>query len=332
MRNNDHPKVHRDTTAHITHTCSNRDTLATRPVEPKAPLGRNLKVLTQPFPHSTRIDPTFDERIWGISQLGQNVRVANPLSFRVTELINDELVVFRQTHDRHSTFPPPHPRSTLLNTVQNPSFAVLITSSATLWHMKKNSTASTIAYVAVFTALIIVFAFVSIPSPTAGVPIVMQNAVIVLAGLVLGGRRGLYVGLLFLLLGLVGLPVLAGGRSALSALAGPTVGYIVGYAIAPFVAGIIAYRAPRRNKGALIGFLILAALAGLATQYLCGSIGLVFRNGIDFGAALMAQIPFLVPDFIKIAVMVAIAAAVHAAFPDLMGRTSKQQPLPAQSV
>ena len=53
--------------------------------------------------------------------------------------------------------------------------------------MKKNSVAGDIAYVAVFTALIIVFAFVSIPSPVSGVPIVLQNAVITLAGLIWAG-------------------------------------------------------------------------------------------------------------------------------------------------
>ncbi|MDN6246676.1 MAG: biotin transporter BioY, partial [Corynebacterium casei] len=107
--------------------------------------------------------------------------------------------------------------------------------------MKKNSLATDLAYVAVFTALIIVLAFVSIPVGAAGVPIVMQNAAIILAGLVLGGRRGLYVGLLFLVLGLA-LPVLAGGGTTLRALAGPTVGYIIGYVLSPAVAGLIAYR------------------------------------------------------------------------------------------
>ncbi len=118
--------------------------------------------------------------------------------------------------------------------------------------MKKNSVATDIAYVAVFTALIIVFAFVSIPSPVSGVPIVIQNAVITLAGLVLGGRRGFFVGLLFIVLGLVGLPVLAGGRSVISALPGPTVGYIVGYLISPAIGGAVAYRAPRNKTGLAI--------------------------------------------------------------------------------
>lgn len=192
--------------------------------------------------------------------------------------------------------------------------------------MKKNSVALDIAYVAVFTALIIVFAFVSIPTPTAGVPIVIQNAVIILAGLVLGGRRGFFVGLLFMALGLVGLPILAGGRSALSAIAGPTVGYLIGYIIAPAIAGLIAYRAPR-NKGGMMLTLAIAGIIGLAIQYLCGSLGLMVRSDMSFGAAILAQGPFIIPDLIKVAIMVAIAAGVHAAFPDLMGRRT-QKPLP----
>ncbi|WP_144790197.1 biotin transporter BioY [Corynebacterium singulare] len=188
--------------------------------------------------------------------------------------------------------------------------------------MKKNSVALDIAYVAVFTALIIVFAFVSIPTPTAGVPIVLQNAVIILAGLVLGGRRGLFVGLLFMVLGLVGLPILAGGRSALSAIAGPTVGYLVGYIISPVITGLIAYRAPR-NKTGMTVTLAIAGIVGLAIQYFCGSIGLMVRSGMSFGAAILAQVPFIVPDLIKVVVMVVIAIGVHAAFPDLMGRRAQ---------
>ncbi len=192
--------------------------------------------------------------------------------------------------------------------------------------MKKNSVALDIAYVAVFTALIIVFAFVSIPTPTAGVPIVLQNAIIILAGLILGGRRGFFVGLLFLALGLVGMPILAGGRSALGAIAGPTVGYLVGYIIAPAIAGLIAYRAPRA-KGEMIATLAVAGVVGLAIQYFCGSIGLMVRSDMSFIAAIAAQGPFLIPDLIKVAVMVAVAVGVHTAFPDLMGRhaSSTQQ-------
>lgn len=178
-----------------------------------------------------------------------------------------------------------------------------------------------LAYIAVFAALIIVFAFVSIPTAS-GVPIVLQNAVIILTGLVLGGRRGFLAAALFLLLGTLGLPVLAGGRTVLSALPGPTVGYIVGYLIAPAVAGAIAYRAPR-NKSGMAVTMAIAGLFGLATQYGCGIVGLMLRAHMSLNAALAAQVPFLVPDLIKIAVAVIIAISLHAALPNLMGHRAR---------
>lgn len=175
-----------------------------------------------------------------------------------------------------------------------------------------------VAYIAVFAALIIVFAFVSIPTAS-GVPIVLQNAVIILAGLVLGGKRGFLAAALFMLLGILGLPVLAGGRSALAAFAGPTAGYLVGYLLSPAVAGAISYAAPR-SKGAMTATLALAGVAGLLTQYACGVVGLMLRAHMDAGKALAAQLPFIGPDAIKVAIMVAVALGVRAAFPALNSR------------
>jgi biotin transport system substrate-specific component len=182
------------------------------------------------------------------------------------------------------------------------------------------STVQDLAYVAVFAALIIVLAFVAIPLGAAGVPIVLQNAAIVLAGLVLGGRRGFLVAALFLFLGLIGLPVLAGGRTTLAALAGPTVGYIVGYLVSAGVAGAIAYRAPARNRGSQAVWFSVAAVAGLLLQYLCGALGLVWRAGLSLTESIIAQGAFLIPDAAKFAVMVIIALGIHSAFPDLLSR------------
>lgn len=180
-----------------------------------------------------------------------------------------------------------------------------------------------LAYIAVFAALIIVLAFVSIPVGAAGVPIVLQNAVIILAGLVLGGRRGFLVVALVLGLGLVGLPVSAGGRSTLAALAGPTVGYLVGYLVSAWAAGSLAYRARPRHRGSQVSWFVLAAVVGLAVQYLFGSFGLMLRGDLGFTAALASQVPFVLPDSAKMVVMVIIALAIHAAFPDLLQREGK---------
>lgn len=187
----------------------------------------------------------------------------------------------------------------------------------------RHSAITDLAYIAVFAALIIVLAFVYIPSGTPGVPIVLQNAAIILAGLILGARRGFLATALFLFIGLIGLPVLAGGRTTLAALAGPTAGYLVGYLVAAFLAGLIAYRAPRNNRGAMIGFFLIAGLVGLLAMYTFGVFGLMLRAGMDMPAAIVAQAPFVIPDLIKTAVMVFIAVGVHAAFPQLRGTKAK---------
>ena len=143
----------------------------------------------------------------------------------------------------------------------------------------------------------------------------LQNIACILAGLILGPRRGTLAVALFLLLGLVGIPVLPGGRTVLTALSGPTVGYFVGYLLSAFVAGLIAWSSPRKQPGFLIG-LSIAVIVGVLIQYTCGTIGLVIR-GTDLNGALKIQVPFLIPDAIKAVVAVSIAAAVHLALPDL---------------
>lgn len=177
-----------------------------------------------------------------------------------------------------------------------------------------------IALVAVFAALIIAFAFVAIPTGVLAVPIVLQNAIVILTGLILGARRGTLATLLFLLVGLLGLPVMAGGRALLPALTGPTVGYIVGYVFSAAIAGWCAYRVGTAGRPRL-AWLGIGGFLALVTQYACGVVGLMLVAHLSAKAALVAQIPFLLPDALKVAAMVAIAAAVHAALPDL--RTSK---------
>lgn len=176
-----------------------------------------------------------------------------------------------------------------------------------------------LAYIAVFAALIIVLGFLSIPIGTAGVPIVLQNASIILAALVLGPRRGGLTVLLFLVIGFA-LPVLAGGRTTIQALAGPTAGYLLGYLVSALVAGAIAYRS-RSNKATLTIMLSVGAVLGLFMQYLFGMGGLMLRSGLPLAEAALAQTPFLLPDIAKLIVVILIALGVHSAFPDLMRTT-----------
>ncbi|MBC3185380.1 biotin transporter BioY [Corynebacterium sp. zg-331] len=170
-----------------------------------------------------------------------------------------------------------------------------------------------LALAAVFAALIIVLAFVSIPVGSAGVPIVLQNTAFILTGLVLGARRGLLTVAIFFILGLV-LPVLAGGRSVTAALAGPTVGYLIGYAVSTVLAGTLAYRL----RGHRYVTFSIAALVALLSQYLCGTIGLILRAHMPLGAAVAAQGSFALIDALKLIVVVAAATTLHTALPHVL--------------
>lgn len=180
-----------------------------------------------------------------------------------------------------------------------------------------------LAYIAVFAALIVVMGVIAIPVGAAGVPLVLQNAVIILAGLVLGPRRGFLAVLLVLALGLVGLPVLSGGSSTLAALAGPTAGYVLAYPFSALIAGFVAYQAPRRPAWLRAVVFAAAAICGLLVQYAGGAVGLTVMADLGAVEAALAQVPFFFPALIEQTAMVAIALGVHAAFPDLQGRRKK---------
>lgn len=175
----------------------------------------------------------------------------------------------------------------------------------------------TIASVAVFAALIIASGMVSIPSPVAGVPIVLQNAFCVLAGLVLGPKRGTLAVAVFLLLGVIGLPVLPGGRTVLAAMAGPTAGYLVGYLFSAPIAGWISQGSLKRPTGAMTVSFAAAAVVALLSQYVFGVPGLMIRSGLDLQAAVSAQVAFLPGLVIKAIAITVISVAVVRALPDV---------------
>ena len=154
--------------------------------------------------------------------------------------------------------------------------------------------------------LVALMAQVKIPLPFTPVPLTGQTFAVLLVGAALGSRRCGVSLLFYLVQGMVGLPVFAGGASGLAYLAGPTGGYLVGFVCAAFVVGRLAeIGKDRRFRTALLVF-----LAGEATIYLFGLpwLGLV----IGFEKALAAGfLPFLIGDAIK---LVAAALALPAAW------------------
>jgi biotin transport system substrate-specific component len=160
-------------------------------------------------------------------------------------------------------------------------------------------------HAALFAALTAVGAYLFIP--IGPVPIVLQNMFVFLAGLLLGSRWGLASVAVYLLAGLCGLPVFAGGTGGIGRLMGPTGGFLLGYLPAVFLIGTIADRRPGRMR-----WDVAAMLLGSAALYACGVAWLMGVTKMTFAkAAAVGMLPFLPGDALKIAAAALIARAVR---------------------
>lgn len=156
-----------------------------------------------------------------------------------------------------------------------------------------------------FAALTAVGAYLAIP--IGPVPIVLQNMFVFLAGLLLGPRWGSASVALYLLAGICGLPVFAGGTGGIGRFAGPTGGFLVGYLPAVALVGWVA----RRRKGG-VGRDVAAMALGAAALYACGVPWLAAVTGLPFAKALaVGVLPFLPGDAVKIVAAALIARSVR---------------------
>lgn len=152
-----------------------------------------------------------------------------------------------------------------------------------------------IAAAALFSGLIAALALVAIP--LGPVPLTGQSFGVMLAGSLLGPRLGALAVLGYLLLGLAGLPVFAGGQAGVAVLFGPTGGYLWGFAAGAAVIGLLADA--RRDRPAwqtLLGM----ALGGIGVVYALGVIQLGRFYGWPLMKALaVGVVPFLPGDLVK---------------------------------
>ncbi len=175
-----------------------------------------------------------------------------------------------------------------------------------------------LSLIAVFAALLA--ASIAVPGINVGplgVAITLQTLVVSLCGLALGFARGTAATGLYVLLGLVGLPIFSGFRAGPAVLASPSAGYIIGFIFGAAVVGLLATWAVRSRfrAAALFG----AALAGMVVIHVFGIAGFVLK-GMALPAAIGADAIYLPGDVLKNAVAVAIALSLHRAFPDLLLR------------
>ena len=171
-------------------------------------------------------------------------------------------------------------------------------------------------FCALFAALIAVSGFFIVPLP-GGVPIVLKNMFVVLAGTVLGSFYGGVALLIFIGAGLIGIPVfvIPGGPAVfLTPLGGYIAGYFAGALVAGLVMGLpktserLSGDSPKKINACLILRLCIASFLGFALILLCGSLYMMYLNSMSLKAALAAgTVPFLIGDAIKLALSIPLA-------------------------
>lgn len=155
---------------------------------------------------------------------------------------------------------------------------------------------------ALFAALTAVLSQFAIP--IGPVPINLALFPVFLAGGVLGAAGGLISAGIYILLGAAGLPVFAEMSGGIGVIAGPTGGYIVGYAAAAWIVGLLAERFGRK-----IRVLAPAMALGLAACYFLGTAWFMFVTKRALWESLaLCVFPFLIGDALKIAVAASISA------------------------
>jgi biotin transport system substrate-specific component len=166
---------------------------------------------------------------------------------------------------------------------------------------------------ALFTALVIVFAIIPpLPMPFVPVPLTLQTLGVMLAGLILSPRLAALAMLLYVVLALVGFPVLPGGRGGLAVFAGPTGGFILGFIPGAFVVSwLAARRLSETTTAAMIARNFGAAVFGGAiVVYAIGVPWLAMVTGMTMDRALMAVVVFLPGDLVKAVIATIVALRV----------------------
>ncbi len=166
---------------------------------------------------------------------------------------------------------------------------------------------SKLTVVALFTALMIAGAYISVP--IAGtVPLTFQPFISILAGTIIGPRLGFLSVATYVIIGLAGVPVFAGFTGGLVKVISPSFGFILGFLAAVVVTGAMSYRAkPTFPK------LLIADMAGITAIYLVGVpymhmiLSTVSGKDWAFGVTALSMAPFFVKDLLLAGVASMIA-------------------------
>lgn len=179
------------------------------------------------------------------------------------------------------------------------------------------SSSRDLALIAIFAGIVAALGIVpAFTPPGFAVPITAQSLGVMLAGSVLGARRGGLSLVLFLVLVAVGLPLLAGGRGGLGVFAGPSAGFLLAWPVAAYIVGWLSERAGTTYK--LHWGIVANLVGGIVVVYVGGIVGMAVVLGLSIPAAAVATWIYVPGDAVKVVIAALVARGVHAAYPGLL--------------
>lgn len=168
-----------------------------------------------------------------------------------------------------------------------------------------------IPFIGMFAALTAIFSYIQIPLPFSPVPITAQTLAVMLAGSILSPLSAFLSMVVFLLLGIIGLPVFAGGASGIGTFLGPTGGFLMSW---PF-ASLVMAQMVKRVKSGFFSIFLINVFGGIVIIYTIGVLYLARAAHLSLPAALIAgALPFIPGDLIKAFISTTIVLALRKAF------------------
>ena len=165
-----------------------------------------------------------------------------------------------------------------------------------------------IVNIAMFATLLSVCAWIYIPMT---IPFTLQTFAVFLAMFVLGGKKGTVVIIIYLFLGMIGMPVFSGGTAGPGVLFGPTGGYMLGWLLMGGLLWLIDKREADTNK-----LQIPVMAAGLVISYLTGTLWYtcIYVKDLTPSGILTAisvcVLPFIIPDLVKMTLAYSIGKRI----------------------
>lgn len=179
-----------------------------------------------------------------------------------------------------------------------------------------------VTYIAMFVALSVLSVYIAriipaVPILGVSVPLSFMPLISALSGMFLGVRGGVTAMLLYMVMGLIGLPVFAGGSGGPGSVFSPTFGFIIGYSGAAYLAAILYRRRPSPLVASLAALLALLPIYVIGIVYMDVILNGVLHTPATLTGLTLSMVPFLIKDIVVNVLVGGLAATLMRRLPNV---------------